>query len=265
MNNRSGVFSEQEKDINDKFFEICCKEHDLLVQLLKHKENLIQQLSGKIKDTDKPDYSIELMLAYNLALFNSALNNLANGYLGVSQIILRTALENSSLAMYFYEFPEDEKKYRKDKKSFNCKLKSLGYDLWVEGWLKRVDKEGKKFSKLKSETNAWYKRIFLNMVTETCSFVHTDIDFIYSLVFVGSGKEKSDYALGPNWCGDLLVKNALWKIIEACLYSCAILDRVFKKHITVIDMNLYTGVIDQLNSWKVYYNKQSKNKNLTSL
>lgn len=253
-----GMFSEQEKIINDKFFLLCSKEYNLLIKLLKHKENLIQQLSGKIKDTDYPDYSIELMLAYNLALFNSALNNLVNGYLGVSQIVLRTALENTCLAMYFYEFPKDEKKYRKNRKSFNCKLKDLGYDSWIEGWLKRIDKEGTKFSKLKGEDNAWYQRIFNNMVKEASSFVHVDIDFIYGLVFMISGKEKSQYALGPNYHDDLLVKNALWKIIEACLYSCAVLDRVFKKHIITIDMKMYRGAISQLNNWKSYYNKHSE-------
>lgn len=260
MKNNLGIFSEQEKISNDKFFALCGEEYKLLIQLLKHKEGLIQQLSGKIKDTEYPDCSIELMLAYNLALFNSALNNLANGYLGVSQIILRTALENACLAMYFYEFPEDEKKYRKNRKSFNCKLKTLGYDSWIEGWLKRIDKEGIKFSKLKGEIDAWYQRIFNNMVKEASSFVHVDIDFIYSLVFIKSGKEKSQYALGPNWPGDLLVKNALWKIIEACLYDCAVLDRVFKKNITTIDIDLFEGAIDQLNHWKTFYNSQSKIK-----
>lgn len=260
MINNVGMFPDQEKIIKDKFFAICDKEHKLATQLLTHKESLIQQLSGKIKDTDRPDYSIELMLAYNLPLLNCTLLNLANGYLGASQIILRTVLENASLAMYFYEFPKDEKKYRKNRKAFNCKLKALGYDTWIEGWLKRIDKEGKKFSKLKEESDAWYRRIFTNMVNEASSFVHTDIDYIYGMVFMRSGKEKSDYALGPNWPDDLLVKNALWKIIEACLYSCAILDRVFKKYITSIDMKLYRNAIDQLNNWKTYYNKHSKNK-----
>lgn len=258
MENNIGIFFKQETIINDKFFALCTKEHELFAKLLKHKENLIKQLSGKIKDTDKPDYSIELMLAYNLPLLNSAVENLANGYLGASQIILRTVLENTCLSMYFFEFPKDEKKYRKDRKSFNCKLQALGYDTWIEGWLNRVDKEGKKFSKLKGESNAWYRRIFTNLVSEASSFVHVDIDFIYGLVYMGTGEEKSDYALGPNWPDDLLVKNALWKIIETCLYSCAVLDRVFKKHITAIDMDLYKDAIDQLNIWKKYYNEQSK-------
>lgn len=263
MRNDIGIFSKQEQIINNKFFVLCFKEHELLTQLLKHKEVLIQQLSGKIKDTDRPDYSIELMLAYNLSLLNGATNNLANGYLGVSQIILRTVLENACLAMYFYEFPKDEKKYRKSRKAFNLKLKALGYDTWIEGWLKRIDKEGKKFSKLGGEKDAWYHRIFTNMVSEASSFVHVDIDYIYGMVFMSFGQKKSDYALGPNWHGDLLVKNALWKIIEACLYSCAVLDRVFKQHITTIDMELYSGAIEQLNNWKFYYNKHSKQKNVT--
>jgi hypothetical protein len=261
MKNNIGLFSEQEKIINDKFFALCGEEYKLLIQLLKHKESLIQQLSGKIKDTDYPDYSIELLLVYNLSLFNSALTNLANGYLGVSQIVLRTTLENACLAMYFHEFPDDEKKYRRNRKSFNCKLKTLGYDSWIEGWLNRIDKEGTKFSKLKDEKDAWYQRIFNNLVKEASSFVHVDIDFIYSLVFMKSGKEKSQYALGPNWPDDLLVKNALWKIVETCLYDCAVLDRVFKKHIITIDMDLFKGAIDQLNKWKAYYNSQSMKPN----
>lgn len=258
MKNDIGIFTEQEEIIKEKFLNLCSVEHGLLLKLLKHKERLVSQLSGKIKYTDRPDYSIELMLAYNLPLLNSSLDNLARGYLGASQITLRTVLENTCLSMYFFEFPKDEKKYRKNRKSFNCKLKALGYDTWIEGWLNRVDKEGAKFSKLVGENNAWYKRIFKNLVEEASSFVHVDIDFIYSLVYMGGGKEKSnDYALGPNCPDDLLVKNALWKIIETCLYSCAVLDRVFKQHITTIDMPLYKDAIDQLNTWKKFYNKQS--------
>jgi hypothetical protein len=257
MDNNIGIFPKQEEIIRNKFFRSCGSEHNLLVKLLRHKESLIEQLSGKIKDTDKPDYSIELMLAYNLPLLNSATENLAKGYLGASQITLRTVLENTCLSMYFFEFPDDEKKYRKDRKSFNCKLRSLGYDTWIEGWLKRVDKEGTKFSKLKGEENAWYKRIFKNLVEEASSFVHVDIDYIYNLVYLGKDNEKSDnYVLGPNWPSDLLVKNALWKIIETCLYSCAVLDRVFKKYITNIDMELYKHAIDELNKWKKFYSKQ---------
>ncbi|MBU4209978.1 hypothetical protein KKE47_04150 [Patescibacteria group bacterium] len=259
--NNIGIFSEQEIIINNKFFVLCAKEYELLVKLLQHKESLVMQLSGKIKDTDKPDYSIELMLAYNLPLLNGAVENLANGYLGVSQIILRTVLENTCLSMYFFEFPKDEKKYRKNRKSFNCKLNELGYDTWIEGWLNRIDKEGEKFSKLKGEDNAWYRRIFTNIVSEASSFVHVDIDFIYGLVYIDTGEEKSDYALGPNWSDDLLVKNALWKIIETCLYSCAVLDRVFKKYITVIDMALYKDAINQLNNWKKFYDKTNRKKN----
>lgn len=262
MQNDIGIFTTQEEIIKAKFFTLCPAEHDLLVKLLKHKESLIGQLSGKIKDTDSPDYSIELMLAYNLSPLNSSLDNLARGYLGTSQIILRTVLENTCLSMYFFEFPEDEKKYRKNRKSFNCKLRGLGYDTWIEGWLNRVDKEGSKFSKLEGENNAWYKRIFKNIVEEASSFVHVDIDFICGLVYMGAGKEKSDaYALGPSWPDDLLVKNALWKIIETCLYSCAVLDRVFKQHIGTIDMPLYKDAIDQLNQWKKFYNQQSPKVN----
>ncbi|MFH1388729.1 MAG: hypothetical protein ABII16_01395 [Patescibacteria group bacterium] len=261
MKNHISVFYGQEKAINEKFFLLCREECKLLTRLLEHKENLIQQLGGKIKDTDTPDYSIELMLSYNLSLFNSSLTNLSNGYLGVSQIILRVALENTCLAMYFYEFPDDEKKYRKNRKSFSCKLKTLGYGYWIEGWLKRIDKEGTKFTKLKGEKGVWYQRIFNNMVEEANLFVHVDVDFIYSLVFMKSDKEKSQYALGPNWSSDLLVKNALWKIIEACLYDCAVLDRVFKKHLAIIDMNLFEKVCDLLNEWKKYYNSQTKKLN----
>lgn len=254
-----GLFEVQEKTIEDKFITLCSNEIDLLNKLLKHKEDLIVQLSEKIKDTDRPDYSIELMLAYNLALLNSSLNTLSCGYLGSSQIILRTVLENTCLSMYFFEFPKDEKKYRDNRKAFNCKLKALGYDTWIEGWLNRIDKEGSKFSKLEGEKDAWHKRIFKNLVEEASSFVHVDIDFIYSMVYMGDVQGKtSNYSLGPNLMDDLLVKNAIWKIIETCLYSCAVLDRVFKQHIKTIDMPLYKCAVDELNKWKKYYSSHPK-------
>lgn len=260
MIDKVGLFQDQEDFIKNIFTEKCEDEYRLLIKLLQHKEDLIKQLNNKIKDTENPYYSIELMLGYNLTLLNSSLINLIKGYLGSSQIMLRSVLENTCLSMYFYEFPKDEIKYRKNRKSFNCKLKSLKYSSWVDGWLDRIDKEGKIFSKIEGKENAWYNRIFINIIEEVNHFVHTDIDFIYGLIFMNSDTKKSNYALGPNWQDDLLMKNALWKIIESCLFSCAVLDRVFKKYITKIDMEFYKDVVTKLNNWKLYYQKESLKK-----
>jgi len=252
-----GIFPEQERVSRDKLTALLKTELELANSLLRHKESLIKQLNGKVNDTDSPNYSIELMLSHNLSLLNSSLINLSFGYLGPSQIVLRTVLENTCLSMYFFEFPEEEKRYRSNRKSFNCKLKGLGYETWVEGWLKRIDNEGVKFIKFEGVESAWYQRIFINLVKEASSFVHVDLDYIYWLVYVDSDKNKSNYALGPNWPSNLLMKNSLWKIIEASLYSCAILVRVFEREITSIDSELYSKAVDELNKWKDAYSKQS--------
>lgn len=256
MNNNYN-FDTQEEECIKNFDNAFRQEIDLISRLFIHFEGLILQINKKIKDTDYPDWTIEIFLGYNLTLLYSSYNNLRRGYLGVSQSLIRPTCENVALSMYFFEFPKDEKKYRKSRKSFYLKLKELGYDSWIEGVLQRIDKEGAKFAKTDaSKGQSWYKFLFTNLADEASNFLHSNPDYIFPVIFSKHGTEQDEYILGPNWHAEIIAKNALWKIIETTLFNTIIFDRVFKQHIQHNDFSLITEVVNKLNNWKKEYSEQ---------
>lgn len=229
-------------------------ESELLFRLFNHLESLITQLNKKIRDTDFPDWTIEIFLANNLTLLYNSFDRLRKGYFGISLSLIRPVVESIALAMYFFEFPKDEKLYRKRRKSFTIKLKNLGYNNWIEGVVHRVDKEGTKFAKGDPNIGqTWFNFLIRNLGEESSNFLHANPEYIFAVVYGGKGIFYDNYCLGPNWLGQDMVKNALWHIIEATLYNTIIFDRCFKKHITRNDFNLIEETVDKLNKWKNEY------------
>jgi len=221
-------------------------------------EDFIEQLNknGQIKDDCFPYWTMEIFLVNNVTLLYSSFDRLRNGYLGISQSLLRPVVESISLSVYFFEFPKDEKKYRKNPKSFYTKLKALNYDGWIEGVLQRIDNEGSKFAKCDLEKGqSWYNFLFKSLGEEACNFLHSNPIYIYSVVYSGQIDSKEQYAYGPNWPKDIVMKNALWKIIESLLLNLIVMDRIFDKYIVKNDINFIKEVVDKLNSWKKEYNE----------
>jgi hypothetical protein len=264
-------FDKVEIQIENKFNDSFADDIEILTNLISHLESLITQLNNKIKSGDSPNDTIELFLANNLTLLYNSFNRLQKGYLGISQALLRPVLESISLSMYFHEFPEDIQIYTKDPKNLYRKITKLKYKTiengeeveknylpWIEGALQRVDKEGTKFTQredMKGET--WYKFIFKNLTEEAGMFLHANPDWIYGIVYGGESKGILEYKFGPNWQSDLLIQNALWKIIETILYNTIVLDRVFKQHITNNDFTLIKNTTNKLNIWKKEYLRRS--------
>ncbi len=247
-------FDPDERVCIQKFDKYLFNEAVLLTKLLTHLESFVQQTSVKIKGKEYPDWTIELFLVNNLTVLYNSFDRLRKGYLGVSESLLRQVIESMSLSMYFYEFPNDEVKYRKDPKSFYAKLKSLGYLGWIEGVLHRVDNEGKKF--VKGNVNigqTWYNFLFKNLGDEFSNFLHPNIDYILGVVFESEDVNKQLYNFGPHFTKVNVFKNAIWHIIECTNYNLIIYDKCFKKYIAINDFNLIKEAVDGLNRWKREY------------
>lgn len=260
-------FDENENSIRQKFRSLFALDIEILSELFKHLESLIVQLNKKINSSDTVNHAIELLLANNLTLLYNSYNRLENGYLGISQALLRPALEGISLSMYFHEFPKDVALYQEDPKKLYKKITKLKYKVvnegqdvehnyspWIEGILQRVDKEGTKFTQredMKGET--WYIFIFKNLVDEASMFLHANPDSIYGVVYSGEFEGVLQYRFGPNWIDDMLMQNALWKIIETTLFNTIVLDRAFKQHMTNSNFDLIKETTDSLNLWKKNY------------
>ena len=255
-------FDENETLCSQQFDKDATEEEELLSKLFNHLESLIIQLDGEIKDNQFPDWTIEITLAYNLTLLYNSFDRLRKGYLGISQSLLRPVIENIALSMYFFEFPDDEKKYKSDRKSFYMKLKSLGYvGTWIEPVLNRIDKEGSKFAKGdQKKGQSWYNFLFRNLAEEASNFLHTNPDYIYASLFKRGGEDLEEYALGPNYPRKDLAKAAIWKIIESTLLNTVVLDRCFKQLIKKNNPQLIGETVEKLNEWKKEYQSLSKKR-----
>ncbi len=258
---KNNLFSKDEVACSDKFDQLFSSEIKLFSNLFEQLESFVSQISGKIKDTERPDYTVEILLVHNLSLFACAFNQLRSGYLGVSQATLRSIAENLTMSMYYWEFPEHEKKYRDNTRSLWNSIKQKGYaGEWMDLALARIDKEGKVFKILdESGERSWQKFISQNLMEEASSFLHQNFHFVEALVYQTTSNDgKNHFVYGPHWNNDEVMKNGLWKLIEALIFETIVFDTVFKKFINVNDRKLVGEAVDQLNEWKIEYNKSEE-------
>lgn len=226
-------------------------EIDLIFRLFEHSEALISQLNRKIKNTDFPDHTIEIFLASNHTAIYNSYDRLRKGYFGLAMEGLRPPIEKIALAMYFFEFPEEEKKYKKNRLSIYEKLKKLGYKSWIDGVMQRIDNEGTKFTKLDaSKGQSWYKYLVEILGEESSNFLHANPEYILPVLYAETKSGIDTYVIGPNWVGVDLVKNAFWKITETLLINTMVLDRCFKQYIALNDIVLIRETVEKLNLWQ---------------
>ena len=227
------------------------KDLEILDQLFLFTEVALGELNHKIKNTEFPDYSIELYLGFTYNLLTTSYSLLRCGYMAAAQIIMRSALEYISLCMYFFEFPEDEKIYRNSHKRFNLKLEAKKYPRWVQGYLRRIDTEGRVFKDIGNLN--WEKLIFINLIEEASKFTHPNLDFVFTSIFLQSDLEsKKDYfSLGPKGNDDYNTRNTYWRIVESSIYLHLVLKTVFKRYMVTRSSEVFTKAIHALNDAKV--------------
>lgn len=254
------VFSNNEIACSNQFDRVFKAEIELYETLFAYLESFVRQINGKIKDTDRPRYTVEILLVYNLTLFASTFVELRNGYLGVSQSILRSITENLTMSMYYWDFPDHEKKYRDNTKGLWSAIKAKGYsEAWMDLALARIDREGNTFRISENKNGStWQKLISRNLMDEASSFLHQNFEYIQSLVYEKTEDDVSKFIYGPHFNEDMVMKNGLWKILEALIFEIAIFDKIFGGFISNSNLKLVGDAVDKLNKWKMEYNNFRK-------
>ena len=214
---------------------------------------LFNQINNKV--FDYPQDTIRLLLGYNALLISRSFWELKEGYVGVSMLILRSALENLVHSMYFLEYPETEKEIRERHENNFINIRDLRPKKYRNGWqvegeLKRIDEEGTIFPK-----NGWYQKIYKNIIEELNFFVHTNPDYIYTTIYQQNGEDIT-LQLGPNYKEERFIKNAFQKIIEVQEYTIGILDKTFKEDIQDNSPQILKAAIKKTNKWKLDYHKK---------
>ncbi len=98
---------------------------------------LLKRLFGKIEEFLKasgfrndqyPEYSIALHVTHSLMALNNSLLLLSKGYMGDCEAVHKRAVEFFLRAIYFNEFPQEEKKWRERKSIANRKAMAIKLD-----------------------------------------------------------------------------------------------------------------------------------------
>lgn len=215
-----GIFNKEEKNITDAFEKKFGKEIEVYNNLLSVYSAFIQATSGKVKDTDLPNWTILILLSQTLSLMENAIKLLASGYLRSPEIMIRVAGEAAILSVYFKEFPETEREYEKlDYREFFRIHK-------IDKMLKRVEREGKIF--IHSEANKkikWHKIMFTNLFKESSRFLHNNPNVIYDLTVdqLNSDKDRHRLIMGPQLYPDEALSMALRRLFNTLLFSLVVL------------------------------------------
>lgn len=237
-------FQAEETECSKKFDTDFEEETDLFLRLLDNNDKFVKQLGGSVKDNQYPEVTIQIFLVNNVTLMSAAFNLLRTGYIGVSYAVLRLIAESLSLGLSFYEFPEEEIKYRKDPTSFYEKLKSLGYARWIQGALQRIDKEGKKLTGHGIES-LLETLIYKGIAEEASQFIHASSKHIRSI----TSMEGQGDVYGPNYPSRDKVRIIFLKLLHCVVLNLMATDKIFLDFIKDKDTSLINEATLKINSW----------------
>lgn len=107
-------FFREEEQYVSKDFEL---KYEKGLKLLRRFFDLIEELikSSGFRNDQYPEYSIILHALHSLMALNNSLVLLSNGYMGDCEAVHKRAVEFFLRAMYFREYPDEEKKWRENK------------------------------------------------------------------------------------------------------------------------------------------------------
>jgi hypothetical protein len=213
-----GIYEEEEQAIQQDFEKNYSQEVTAVNDMLKIYEACLSATSGKIKDTDYPEWTLSLLLSQPLLLLNNSIDLLSRGYLRNAESLLRINGETIVLAAYLKAFPQFENEFYE----LNNKVFFERHPL--KNMLKRVEKVGKYFFRAKnpnerSEAKSTYRII----CGESNKFVHTNMGVIFELLrnHQATVPEHDSFILGPQKFSDGLVQKILVRIMYSLMFSIA--------------------------------------------
>lgn len=242
LNNMTiGMFTEEENTIRQNFLKKYGAEVVLFNKLLGVHEAFLKSTSGKTRNDDFPDWTIQILLSQTLPLMNNAMNLLACGYLRSSEIMIRVTSEAVILSNYFKEFPEIEKEYR------SKNYRDFSHEHPVESMLKEVQEKGTIFikDKIQAKNMHWHRKVFENTFEEASMFIHHNLDLLYNLTVdnQSTNPDTVNLIMGPHQYEDETLSMGIKRIFNITLYSLLVLGVSF----SIIPDNNEIKIVDESN------------------
>ncbi len=182
-------FFREEEQYVSKNFEL---KYEKTLKLLRRFFVLIEELikSSGFRNDQYPEYSIILHALHSLMALNNSSVLLSNGYMGDCEAVHKRAVEFFLRAMYFREYPDEEKKWRENKGKLPDR-KSMALSL---------DKKHKQKSIFPTDHEGFWKEfvydIMYNSVNE---WAHGEFNAMYYEVAIDNGTPYYTYRffIGP--------------------------------------------------------------------
>jgi len=225
----------QEEEYVSKDFDL---KHEsgskLLINLMEKTEELIK--SSGFRHDQYPEYSIILHALHTLMALNNSLILLSKGYMGDCEAVHKRAVEFVLRAIYFREFPEEERKWRENtgKLPNRQSMASILDDRHEQKSIFPTDSE-----------TFWRDFVYDTIYKSINEWAHGDFKAMYYEVAMDNGTEYYTYKffVGPK-PNEEFVKTMIKRLMHTCRIQILILAQTFnypseKYHDLMIESEKY--------------------------
>jgi hypothetical protein len=211
------VFRQEEQHVGRNFDVKYASGSKLLGRLLQLIEELIT--SSGFKNDQYPEYSIILHGLHALTALNNSLVLLSKGYMGHAQAVHKRAVEFILRAIYFKEFPDDERKWREKKGGLPNRREMA----------RRLDEKHKKSGIFPTDYDElWSGFVYGTVYRSVNEWAHGDFETMYHEVALDDGTEyyTHKFNVGPR-PDERFVESMLNALVHSCRFQILLLALTF--------------------------------------
>jgi hypothetical protein len=222
-------FFREEEQYGSKDFEL---KYEKGLKLLGRFFDLIEELikSSGSRNDQYPEYSIILHALHSLMALNNSLVLLSNGYMGDCEAVHKRAVEFFLRAMYFREYPDEEKKWRENKGKLLDRKSMASF----------LDERHKQKSIFPTDHEAfWSEFVYDIMYRPVNEWAHGEFKAMYYEVAIDNGTPyyTDRFSIGPK-PDEKFVKTMIKRLIHSCRFQVLLLAQTFNS-----PANTYHGLM----------------------
>jgi hypothetical protein len=212
------LFLQQEQFISKDIEQKYKNGIELLNRFLGTIEEFIK--SSGVRNDRYPEYSIILHTIHTLMALNNSLLLLCKGYMGDCEAVHKRAIEFILRAIYFREFPDEEKKWRENKGKLPDRKSMASF----------LDERHKQKSIFPTNHEAFWSHFVYDIIYKSINeWAHGDFNAMYREVAIEAG---TDYYTHNLWIGpkpdEEFVKVMIRRLIHSCRILVLFLAQTFK-------------------------------------
>lgn len=211
-------FFDKEEEYVSKDFDLKYETGSrLLRRLLKLIEELIR--SSGFRNDQYPEYSIALHVVHSLMALNNSLQLLRKGYMGDCEAVHKRAVEFFLRAVYFREFPEEERKWREEKPISDRRKMAM-----------RLDERHKSKVIFPTDSSTFFNKFLYDAIYSTVNeWAHGDFKRMYQEAAIENGSTyyASKLYMGPK-LDEEFAKRMLRRLANSCIMHVLFLAQTLK-------------------------------------